>query len=198
MRIGPGRVQLGIDRGEYWQIAAVIPKGGYRDVQSAGLPAFRASVARLAPEFTDRVAQIGSWDDVKVLSVRVDRLRRWYAPGVLLIGDAAHAMSPIGGVGINLAVQDAVAAARILAEPIRARRLNSRVLAKVQARRRFPTVGTPGLAGCAATGGAGHGAHGRRPGHRAAAVEGLATVPCVAGHSGPGGRGGVAAGAIGQ
>ncbi len=142
MRIGPGRVQLGIDRGEYWQIAAVIPKGGYQTVQSTGLPAFRESVARLAPEFADRVSQIGSWDDVKVLSVRVDRLRRWYAPGVLLIGDAAHAMSPIGGVGINLAVQDAVAAARILAEPIRQRRLNSRVLAKVQARRRFPTVGT--------------------------------------------------------
>ncbi len=145
MRIGPGRVQLGIDRGDYWQIAAVIPKGGYQTVQSTGLPAFRESVARLAPEFTDRVSQIGTWDDVKVLSVRVDRLRRWYAPGVLLIGDAAHAMSPIGGVGINLAVQDAVAAARILTEPIRQRRLNSRVLAKVQARRRFPTVGTPAL-----------------------------------------------------
>jgi len=145
MRIAPGRVQLGIDRGDYWQIAAVIPKGGYSGVRSAGLATFRASVARLGPEFADRVSQIETWDDVKVLSVRVDRLRRWYAPGVLFVGDAAHAMSPIGGVGINLAVQDAVAAARILAEPIRQRRLNSQVLAKVQARRRFPTVGTQAL-----------------------------------------------------
>jgi 2-polyprenyl-6-methoxyphenol hydroxylase-like FAD-dependent oxidoreductase len=145
MRVGPGRVLLGIDRDDYWQIACVIPKDGYDAVRSGGLEAFRAQVARQAPQLADRVSQLLGWDDVKVLSVRVDRLRRWYAPGVLLIGDAAHAMSPIGGVGINLAVQDAVAAARILAAPIRQRRLNSRVLARVQSRRTFPTVGTQTL-----------------------------------------------------
>ena len=118
MRVGAGRVLLGIDRDDFWQIADVIPKGGFDAVRAAGLEAFRAAVAEQAPAYADRVDQIAGWDDVKVLSVRVDRLRRWYAPGVLLIGDAAHAMSPIGGVGINLAVQDAVAAARILADPI--------------------------------------------------------------------------------
>jgi 2-polyprenyl-6-methoxyphenol hydroxylase-like FAD-dependent oxidoreductase len=142
MRVGPGRLLLGIDRDDFWQIADVIPKGGFAAVQAAGLDAFRRTVADQAAGFADRVDQIKSWDDVKVLTVRVDRLRRWHAPGVLLIGDAAHAMSPIGGVGINLAVQDAVAAARILTDPIAERRLSSRVLGKVQRRRTFPTIGT--------------------------------------------------------
>jgi 2-polyprenyl-6-methoxyphenol hydroxylase-like FAD-dependent oxidoreductase len=145
MRIGPGQVLLGIDRGDYWQIAHVIPKGSADNVRAAGLDAFRAGIAGQSPALADRVDEIRSWDDVKVLSVRVDRLRRWYAPGLLLIGDAAHAMSPIGGVGINLAIQDAVAAARMLAEPIRQRRLDTRLLAAFQRRRTFPTVGTQTL-----------------------------------------------------
>jgi len=145
MRVGAGRLLLGIDRDDFWQMADVIPKGGFAAVQAAGLDAFRRTVAEQAPSYADRVQQIRSWDDVKMLTVRVDRLRRWHAPGVLLIGDAAHAMSPIGGVGINLAVQDAVAAARILAGPIPGRRLSSRVLASVQRRRAFPTVGTQAI-----------------------------------------------------
>jgi len=142
LRVGPGNLMIGIDRGEYWQIAYVIAKDSFATVRAAGLDSFRSDVARLAPALANRVTEIADWDDVKMLSVRVDRLRRWYAPGVLLIGDAAHAMSPIGGVGINLAVQDAVAAARLLTAPILERRLSSRVLAKVQRRRSLPTIGT--------------------------------------------------------
>ena len=142
MRVGAGRLVLGIDRGDYWQLAYVIGKGADRVVRTAGLPAFRSSVAEVVPMLAERVELIANWSEVKTLTVRLDRLTRWYAPGVLLIGDAAHAMSPIGGVGINLAVQDAVATARILARPIRERTLSTRVLASVQARRRLPTVGT--------------------------------------------------------
>ena len=109
---------LAIDRDDYWQVAYVIAKGSIEQIRATGLEALRRSVAGVAPDLAGRVSEIGAWDDVKMLTVRIDRLRRWYAPGVLLIGDAAHAMSPIGGVGINLAVQDAVAAARILAGPL--------------------------------------------------------------------------------
>ncbi len=142
MCLGPGRVMMLLDRGDYWQAGYVIPKGGYEQVVAAGLPAFRASVADLHPLLADRVAAIADWDQVKVLTVRVNRLRRWHAPGVLLIGDAAHAMSPIGGVGVNLAVQDAVAAARLLAEPLRCGDLTEADLAKVRGRRWLPTAGT--------------------------------------------------------
>jgi 2-polyprenyl-6-methoxyphenol hydroxylase-like FAD-dependent oxidoreductase len=139
-----GRIEAGhnfimITRGDYWQCAFVIPKGGLEDIKRLGLPAFRNSIAQLAPMLRDRVDELRSWDDVKLLTVKVDRLRRWYRPGVLCIGDAAHAMSPIGGVGINLAVQDAVAAANILAEPLRARSATVDDLNAVQQRREFPT-----------------------------------------------------------
>lgn len=142
MRAGPGRLMLAIDRDDYWQVAYVIAKGSIEQIRATGLEALRRSVAGVAPDLAGRVSEIGAWDDVKMLTVRIDRLRRWYAPGVLLIGDAAHAMSPIGGVGINLAVQDAVAAARILAGPLLAGELATSDLAKVQSRRGFPTIGT--------------------------------------------------------
>jgi 2-polyprenyl-6-methoxyphenol hydroxylase-like FAD-dependent oxidoreductase len=120
----------------------VIGKGSYDAVVAAGLDRFRDRVAALAPHLGDRVDHIASWDDVKVLTVQVNRLRRWYAPGVLLIGDAAHAMSPIGGVGINLAVQDAVAAARLLLPALRRGDVTTMDLARVQRRREFPTAVT--------------------------------------------------------
>jgi 2-polyprenyl-6-methoxyphenol hydroxylase-like FAD-dependent oxidoreductase len=112
-------VLVSIDRGTYWQLAYVIPHRDFDRVQERGLPAFRAAVAALVPAFADRLGDVTDWEQVKLLSVRVDRLRRWYRPGLLCIGDAAHAMSPAGGVGINLAIQDAVAAANVLAPAFR-------------------------------------------------------------------------------
>jgi 2-polyprenyl-6-methoxyphenol hydroxylase-like FAD-dependent oxidoreductase len=123
-RFGVGQIMIAIDRGDYWQLAYVLPNGGYGKLVAAGLPAFQAAVTGLFPALGDRVGEVTGWDQVRVLSVQVDRLLKWYAPGALLIGDAAHAMSPMGGVGINLAVQDAVAAARILLEPLREHRLS--------------------------------------------------------------------------
>ena len=137
--IEAGRMLVMLDRGDYWQCAYLIRKGGFADVQAAGLDAFRRSVVELSPFLADRIGEISDWDHVKLLTVAVDRLSRWSIPGLLCIGDAAHAMSPIGGVGINLAVQDAVAAANILAEPLRERRVDLRVLQQVQDRREFPT-----------------------------------------------------------
>ena len=138
-RIQAGRLFVMLDRGDYWQCAFVIPKGGFNELRCRGLSAFRAAIVELNPALSDRVQEITSWDDVKLLAVRVDRLRRWYKPGVLCIGDAAHAMSPVGGVGINLAIQDAVAAANILAAPLRQGPVPVELLAKVQKRREWPT-----------------------------------------------------------
>ncbi len=136
----PGRIAIFLNRGEYWQAGLVIPKGTAEQLRAEAIDGFRRRVVELAPRFASRVSAIETWDDVKLLTVRSDRLRRWWRPGLLLIGDAAHAMSPIGGVGINLAVQDAVASANLLGprllsgEPIR-----DADLAAVQRRREFPT-----------------------------------------------------------
>jgi 2-polyprenyl-6-methoxyphenol hydroxylase-like FAD-dependent oxidoreductase len=128
-----------LDRGDYWQCAFVIPKGGFNELRRQGLDAFRAAIVALNPALGDRVKEIASWDDAKLLTVKVDRLKRWYRDGLLCIGDAAHAMSPVGGVGINLAIQDAVAAANILALPLRKGPVSVELLSKVQARRQWPT-----------------------------------------------------------
>jgi 2-polyprenyl-6-methoxyphenol hydroxylase-like FAD-dependent oxidoreductase len=137
-RIDAGRMLVTLDRGDYWQCAFVIAKGGYDAIRNAGLDAFRAEIVRLAPHFRDRAHEIASWDDVKLLTVAVNRLERWHQPGLLLIGDAAHAMSPIAGVGINLAVQDAVAAANILVPPLRRGAVTPADLRAVQRRRELP------------------------------------------------------------
>ncbi|MGD9500915.1 MAG: FAD-dependent oxidoreductase [Methyloceanibacter sp.] len=144
-RIEAGRVFVMLDRGDYWQCAFVIPKGGFEALRGQGLEIFRKEIVALNPALADRVGEIASWDDVKLLTVRVDRLKRWYREGLLCIGDAAHAMSPIGGVGINLAIQDAVAAANILWRPLREGRVAEDDLAKVQRRRQWPTEMTQGL-----------------------------------------------------
>lgn len=134
-----GRMMVMLNRNDYWQCAYVIPKGSADDVRRAGLDKFREVVGEMSPFVQDRLGEIESWDSVKLLTVAVDRLRRWYRPGLLCIGDAAHAMSPIGGVGINLAVQDAVAAANILADPLRRGSVSIETLEQVQQRREFPT-----------------------------------------------------------
>jgi 2-polyprenyl-6-methoxyphenol hydroxylase-like FAD-dependent oxidoreductase len=138
-RITRGRMLVRIDRGDYWQCAHLVPKGGYAALQAAGFGAFRDDLARLLPDGVP-LDTLRSWDDVRVLSVRVDRLTRWHQPGLLFIGDAAHAMSPLGGVGINLAVQDAAAAARLLAGPLRDGAVPPRRLGRVRRRRLLPTV----------------------------------------------------------
>jgi 2-polyprenyl-6-methoxyphenol hydroxylase-like FAD-dependent oxidoreductase len=134
-----GRIFVMLNRGDYWQCGLVIPKGAFDEVRAKGLEAFRASLGEIVPFVADRTAELRDWDDVKLLSVVVDHLRRWYRPGLLCIGDAAHAMSPVGGVGINLAIQDAVAAANILAAPLREGRLTTEALRRVQRRRKLPT-----------------------------------------------------------
>ncbi|HVN70164.1 MAG TPA: FAD-dependent oxidoreductase [Candidatus Binatia bacterium] len=133
--IRAGRIMALIDRGAYWQCAYVIPKGTFAELQTAGLIEFRRQVSEIVPFLHERVNEIASWDEVKLLTVRVNRLRRWYRDGLLCIGDAAHAMSPIGGVGINLAVQDAVAAANLLAPRLREGAVTVRDLQGVQRRR---------------------------------------------------------------
>lgn len=135
----PGAILVMIDRGDYWQCGYVMPKGHLARLQAEGLPRFRERVATLAGMPPERASAIRGWEDVKLLTVRIDRARRWWAPGLLCIGDAAHAMSPAGGVGINLAIQDAVAAANALALPLRERRLTLEDLRRVQHRRFWPT-----------------------------------------------------------
>jgi 2-polyprenyl-6-methoxyphenol hydroxylase-like FAD-dependent oxidoreductase len=144
-RFDAGRVFVMINRGDYWQCAYVIAKGSADQVRSRGLEAFRAGIAAAAPFVRDRLDAIASWEDAKLLTVQVDRLRSWHRPGLLCIGDAAHAMSPIGGVGINLAIQDAVAAANILTAPLRAGRLAEADLHRLQRRREWPARATQRL-----------------------------------------------------
>jgi 2-polyprenyl-6-methoxyphenol hydroxylase-like FAD-dependent oxidoreductase len=134
-----------VNRGDYWQCGYVVRKGSFDDVKAAGLEAFRATVAAISPLPPERMDEVRSWDDVHLLSVRIDRLKRWWRPGLLCIGDAAHAMSPFGGFGVNLAIQDAVAAANVLAAPLRDGTLTDKHLAAVQARRSFPTKATQKL-----------------------------------------------------
>lgn len=138
-RVDAGRILVMLDRGDYWQCAFVIPKGGYDALHAKGIESFRESIAAMAPFVRGRVAQLHDWDDVKLLTVAVNRLRRWHRPGLLCIGDAAHAMSPIAGVGINLAVQDAVAAANILVPAFSKGEITEQDLAAIQRRREFPT-----------------------------------------------------------
>jgi 2-polyprenyl-6-methoxyphenol hydroxylase-like FAD-dependent oxidoreductase len=137
-RVAAGNILVTLDRGDYWQCALVIAKGGAQALRSLGLDAFRKLLVRIAPMFADRVQTLTDWDQIKLLTVTVDRLPQWCKPGLLCIGDAAHAMSPIGGVGINLAVQDAVAAANILAEKLRTGAPSLSDLYRVQRRRELP------------------------------------------------------------
>jgi 2-polyprenyl-6-methoxyphenol hydroxylase-like FAD-dependent oxidoreductase len=137
-RAEAGALMVMLDRGDYWQCAFVIPKGGIEQVKAEGLDAFRRRVTSLSPFVADRLNELRSWDDIKLLSVAVDRLRKWHRPGLLCIGDAAHAMSPIGGVGINLAIQDAVAAANVLARPLREGEVSEAQLHAVEQRRLLP------------------------------------------------------------
>ena len=141
-RFLPGRIFVMLNRGDYWQCAYVIPKGSIEEVHRRGLENFRTDIVRAVPLFADRVGELDDWDKVKLLTVAVDRLKRWHRPGLICIGDAAHAMSPIGGVGINLAIQDAVATANLLHEPLRHGAPSVSELHAVQRRRQFPTRAT--------------------------------------------------------
>ncbi len=136
--IETGRFFIMLNRDDYWQCAYVIPKGSADTLMKQPIAEFRRIILGLSPWLGDRVNELGGWDDVKLLTVVVDRLKKWYRPGLLCIGDAAHAMSPVGGVGINLAVQDAVAAANILYQPLRSHAVTQDDLRKVEARRAWP------------------------------------------------------------
>ena len=138
-RFDAGRIFIMLNRGDYWQCGFVIPKGSRDQLQEQGLPAFRHAIAQLAPFMADRMGELQDWEPIKLLTVQVDRLRQWYRPGLLCIGDAAHAMSPVGGVGINLAMQDAVATANLLAAPLRDGQVTTEDLRRVQQRREWPT-----------------------------------------------------------
>ncbi len=134
-----GKIMVMLNRDTYWQCGYVIPKGDFEEIKRRGLEAFRADITSTAPFLSDRVRELLDWEPIKLLTVMVDRLRQWYRPGLLCIGDAAHAMSPVGGVGINLAIQDAVAAANILARPLSEGWISPSHLQKVQWRRELPT-----------------------------------------------------------
>jgi len=138
-RFRGGKILVMLNRDDYWQCAYVIAKGGFDTIQQKGLPAFRDDIATVAPFMRERTIELKNWDNIKLLSVQVDRLRKWSRPGLLCIGDSAHAMSPIGGVGINLAIQDAVAAANILARPLLRGTVPDKQLDAVQRRRQYPT-----------------------------------------------------------
>jgi 2-polyprenyl-6-methoxyphenol hydroxylase-like FAD-dependent oxidoreductase len=138
-RFDAGAIFVMLNRGDYWQCAFVIPKGGHERVRAAGIYSFRKAIGELVPFAPSRADEIRDWAQVKLLIVQVNRLKTWWRPGFLCIGDAAHAMSPVGGVGVNLAVQDAVAAANILAAPLLRGRLDAEHLARVQKRRNWPT-----------------------------------------------------------
>ena len=143
--IAAGKIFIMLDREDYWQCGFVIPKGASDEIRKRGLEPFREDVAHLAPFLGERVNELRDWKDVSLLTVKVDRLRQWWRSGLLCIGDAAHAMSPIGGVGINLAVQDAVAAANLLSSRLKAGNVNDLDLSAVQRRREFPTRATQRL-----------------------------------------------------
>jgi 2-polyprenyl-6-methoxyphenol hydroxylase-like FAD-dependent oxidoreductase len=138
-RIRAGKILVTLDRGDYWQCAYIIPKGAFDAIRQKGLPAFREHIVSLAPFLHGRVDELRDWNDIKLLSVAVDRLRQWSRRGLVCIGDSAHAMSPVGGVGINLAIQDAVAAANILAQPLLRGAVSEEQLREVQRRREYPT-----------------------------------------------------------
>ncbi len=173
------QLMIMIDRGDYWQCGYVIGKGSDKPLRAAGIASFRDRLATLVPTLADRLEALTSFDEIKLLDVRLERVRRWYADGLLLIGDAAHAMSPVGGVGINLAVQDAVAAARILGPLLRSgERIPRSALRAVQRRRAWPTVVIQGAQRLA---------HSKIAGPRAATADGL-PAPAAADPTGPAGK----------
>ena len=144
-RIVEGKIMVMLNREDYWQCGFVIPKGEFEAIKQRGLASFQEDIARIAPFLRDRVVELRNWEEIRLLTVLVDRLRKWYRAGLVCIGDAAHAMSPIGGVGINLAIQDAVAAANILAGPLMNGTISISDLKKIQKRRNFPTRVTQGV-----------------------------------------------------
>jgi 2-polyprenyl-6-methoxyphenol hydroxylase-like FAD-dependent oxidoreductase len=146
-KLGHGHMMVILNRGDEWQIALVIAKGSYKEIHDAGLPAFRKLVAEMAPEYADRVDTLQDWHQVALLAVEAGRVQKWFRPGLLLIGDAAHVMTPIGGVGINYAIQDAVVTANVLTTPLKSGRLKLSDLAGVQRRREIPTRIIQGMQG---------------------------------------------------
>jgi 2-polyprenyl-6-methoxyphenol hydroxylase-like FAD-dependent oxidoreductase len=139
-RLDYGQIFVLIDRGDYWQAGLVVRKGAYEEIRARGLPALRENITKLAPFLGDRVNALKTWDDIKLLTVQVDRLEQWYREGCLCIGDAAHAMSPVAGVGINLAIQDAVAAANFIVPALKnGGKITNGVLQQIQKRRELPT-----------------------------------------------------------